>query len=135
MLKFALIFLFCISLYSKDIAASAQLPDHKENKFPHRMWMFWDTNIEKAPIFIQLCVNNLRHFAEVSGWELILLSNENIFNYLSPETSEKLRDMKSKIGKVSPTALSDLHRIFVMYENGGMWIDISSVMVRDLSWV
>jgi mannosyltransferase OCH1-like enzyme len=135
MRKLALILLICISLCSKDIAASAQLPGQRENKFPHRMWVYWNSNIEKAPIFVQLCVNNLRHFAEVSGWELIVLSDESVFNFLSPESSEKLRNMKSKLGKISSTSLSDLHRIFIMYENGGMWIDISSVMVRDLSWI
>jgi hypothetical protein len=83
----------------------------------------------------QLCVNNIRHYAQISGWELILFDNDSVFNYLTPESGEKLRLLKRNIKNLQVQGLSDLHRMFVLHDNGGMWNDITSIFVRDLSWV
>lgn len=49
------------------------------NRFPHKLWIYWhDKDISSAPIFVQLCINNIRHFAGLSGWEVNLVDNHNI---------------------------------------------------------
>lgn len=56
----------------------------KSQRFPHKLWLYWhDPNINNVPIFIQLCVNNMRHYAAASGWELVLANNETIYQYIS----------------------------------------------------
>lgn len=29
----------------------------------------------------------------------------------------------------------DIFRLFLLYENGGMWLDTNSFFVRDLNWI
>lgn len=50
----------------------------KKDIFPHRLWMYWNSHIETAPIVTQLCVNTIRKTAQANNWELILLSSQNI---------------------------------------------------------
>ena len=30
---------------------------------------------------------------------------------------------------------ADIMRLFLIYENGGMWVDTNTVLLRDLKWV
>jgi hypothetical protein len=41
----------------------------------------------------------------------------------------------NKRGGLFVQALADLYRIFILHDNGGMWLDITSILLRDLSWV
>ena len=111
------------------------------NRFPHKLWLYWnDKDLSHAPIFTQLCVNNIKHFAGVSGWEVTIVDNDSVFEYLTEESGKRLRQAKERISvllenRPSPQDLADLHRLFLLQDNGGMWVDISSVFLRDLSWV
>lgn len=59
-------------------------PAKKENRFPHKLWLYWnDPNFDNAPIFVQLCLNNIRHYTEASGWELIVVDDQSISKYIS----------------------------------------------------
>lgn len=40
----------------------------KKNIFPHRLWTYWNSHIESAPIVTQLCVNTIRKTAEANNW-------------------------------------------------------------------
>jgi hypothetical protein len=35
------------------------------------IWVYWNTGIVNAPIFVQLCVANMRESAKSSGFQLI----------------------------------------------------------------
>lgn len=111
------------------------------NRFPHKLWLYWnDKDLSRAPVFTQLCVNNIRHFAAVSGWEATIVDNDSVFQHLTEESGKRLRLAKERISvllenRPSPQDLADLHRLFLLHDNGGMWVDISSVFFRDLSWV
>jgi hypothetical protein len=37
-------------------------------QFPKILWTYWSSDLRNAPIFTIICINNLIHYAEVSGW-------------------------------------------------------------------
>ena len=111
------------------------------NRFPHKLWIYWhDPDISSAPLFTQLCINNIKHYAALSGWELTIINNDNIGQYITEESNKKLTFLKQRIPLLAkrgltPQALSDLFRSFLLHDNGGMWNDISIAHVRDFSWI
>ena len=75
-IRFILVLILVISSLCKQANTS--------NRFPHKMWIYWnDPNLTNAPLFTQLCINNIRHYAEGSGWELVIINNDNIGSYIT----------------------------------------------------
>jgi mannosyltransferase OCH1-like enzyme len=134
---FKLIFITLLYYCLSEVAGAEPASPLRQQPriFPNKLWVFWNSDINKAPIFTQLCVNNIRHYAEISGWELILLNNENIYEYLTSDSSLKILDIRDKRSDLLIQALADIYRIFILHDNGGMWLDITSVLLHDLSWV
>lgn len=84
-----LIFLAIIITLSQGTNISNIKLQEKKNEtsiFPHKLWIYWDNNIDEAPIFTQLCINNIRYYTKISNWQLILLNKTNVNNYLSKKS-------------------------------------------------
>ena len=37
--------------------------------FPKIIWTSWDSGLDTVKIFTKLCINNMNHFAKLSGFE------------------------------------------------------------------
>ena len=46
----------------------------EEPHFTKILWVFWDKG-DQLSLFTHLCVNNMRHFANISGWEFKFLTD------------------------------------------------------------
>lgn len=84
----------------------------------NKVWFCWLQGYDNAPDLIKACYNSLKK--NMPNNEIILLSEENISNYV--ELPEYINE-KYKKGKISRPHYSDLLRISLLCKHGGMWID------------
>jgi mannosyltransferase OCH1-like enzyme len=124
----ALAFFFTISIINT-------VPVHfniTPNGFPKVIWSYWEQGIEAAPFFTKLCVKNRDRIAEAEGWKHVFLSNSNLNEYIDPEEVESLMAISTKR---FIQLKADLIRLLLILKYGGLWIDINSYILGDLSWV
>lgn len=82
------------------------------------IWVFWWQGEENAPDIVKACIKSIRKNA--NGHEVLVLSQHNYQNYVSlPEIVKKKHD-ENIIGHAF---YSDMIRLALLSEYGGMWID------------
>ena len=83
-----------------------------------KIWMCWWQGEENAPEIVRACIDSVRRNA--GGHEVIVITDENLSDYVHiPDwVLEKVR-----AGIMSRTNLSDLLRLSLLAEHGGMWLD------------
>ncbi len=105
-------------------------------EIPKILWTFWDTGFDSARLFTRMCINNMAYYSNISGWQFRFLSNQNYTNYISEENRNRLDKMythsKHIIGRQN---WADLMRLFLIHQNGGMWIDTNSFFLGNFSWI
>ena len=90
------------------------------------IWVFWWQGEDDAPVLIKQCLKCLR--ANAGDHPVILISRHNFKNYVSIP-SYILEKVNS--GIISLTHFSDILRMSLLYEHGGLWLD-SSILVTKL---
>lgn len=83
-----------------------------------KIWMCWWQGEENAPEIVKACIDSVRRNA--GGHEVVVITDENFSDYVDiPDwVLEKVR-----AGIMSRTNLSDLLRLSLLAEHGGMWLD------------
>ena len=105
-------------------------------EIPKILWTFWDSGFDSAKLFTRMCVNNMEHFSRTSGWDFRFLSNHNYSRFLSQDSQDRLDRMyRTSEHKISKQNWADLMRLFLVYENGGMWLDTNSFFLGDFQWL
>lgn len=121
------------------IIVALLVPLQASDKFyeiPKILWTFWDSGFDSAKLFTKMCINNMAHYSRISGWEFRFLSNENYTRFLSKESLARLDNMYlNSEHKISKQNWADLMRLFLVFENGGMWIDTNSFFLGNFSWL
>lgn len=95
--------------------------------FSDKIWICWFQGEEEAPEIVKKCINSVRKHA--SGDEVIILTEENITDFVTIPNIvlEKYRD-----GQISKTHFSDIVRLNLLAQQGGLWVDATVFMTRDL---
>jgi hypothetical protein len=92
------------------------------NQAPKKIWTYWDNPI-KIPKTVELCIASWKRFHP--EYEIVLLTKKNYKGYvIIPEeliTNQNFND--------SPQRFSDLIRLWVLAEHGGVWMD-ASILVK-----
>ncbi|WP_195419790.1 capsular polysaccharide synthesis protein [Collinsella sp. D33t1_170424_A12] len=97
--------------YVAPLPASDPLLDGK-------IWMCWWQGEDSAPEIVRTCIESVRRNA--GGHEVIVITDDNLSDYVDiPEwVLEKVR-----CGVMSRTHLSDLLRLSLLADHGGLWLD------------
>lgn len=107
------IYEYCENKYAKNIPeidVDEYLPDKDV------IWCCWLQGLKQAPLIVQLCIESLKRF----GKEVRILTAENISEYVEiPDYIMR----KWKEGAMTDTHFSDILRIELLAERGGLWID------------
>ena len=83
------------------------------------IWICWLQGIENAPEIVKKCVDSVkRNLPE--DFELILITEENFYEYLKPLPFVVDKFHK---GMISRAHFSDILRVELLYIYGGCWID------------
>lgn len=101
----------------------------KTMEFPHReshgtgneagpIWLCWWQGAEAAPEIVKACVSSV--YAHAGSRQVILVTEETYRQYTAiPEWAVE----KFRRGVISPTHFSDILRLSLLAEHGGIWLD------------
>lgn len=93
------------------------LPDD-DPAYQGKVWLCWWQGIDNAPALVQRCVESIQR--NVKEHDVIILTDENYRRYVDiPDwIVEKYHN-----GIISRTHFSDLLRLCILAEHGGLWLD------------
>jgi len=92
------------------------------------IWTIWWQGAENMPAIVSRCYQTLLHFS--NNHNVTLITKENYMNYVHlPEYIIKKAERK----KISVTHLSDIIRVCLLYEHGGLWLDSTVLLTRSLA--
>ena len=93
------------------------------------IWMCWFQGWDNAPDLCKLCVESWRYHNP--DWKIVLLDNSNLIDYIDIESVlPGVRDLAPN------AAYSDIIRLFLLRNYGGVWADSSVFCNKPLDeWV
>lgn len=99
------------------------------NSFPKNIWIYWDTSkTNKLSPSVQFCIENIKYLKK--DWKINFLTNKNINRYI--KNNRILNILNSEI---EPNFKSDLIRLYLIYNYGGVYLDASICLFTSLDWV
>lgn len=84
----------------------------------NKIWVCWWQGLDNAPLIVQRCVESIRRNA--GNREVIVITDENYEQYVHIPDWVKA---KQEAGIITRTNLSDLLRLSLLAEHGGLWLD------------
>jgi len=93
------------------------------------IWSFWDTH--NKPDLVRASINSWK--INAPNWNIIILSNENIYDYLDKSELPRNFDTIEKTNSIQ--FKSDLIRLLLLYKYGGLWLDASLFLLTDINWL
>lgn len=84
------------------------------------VWVYWNNGFDKAPDIVKKCILSTKAISKQMNWDFVLLDSSNLYEYIElPEYIETLHNN----GKIKEALYSDLLRISILAEYGGIWAD------------
>lgn len=114
---------YLIKYLPKNIPDITEQSVSDYSKLP--IWQLWLQGEDNAPDIIKNCLRSVKKYNPER--QVILLTNENIHNYISLPSF--IIDKYNK-GIISNTHYSDIIRVILLHKYGGTWID-ATVMLTD----
>lgn len=109
-----------------DRIQKINIPQQDEN-YKECIWICWWQGMENAPELVKRCVASIQNHA--GNHEIIIITDENYRNFVNfPAWIEE----KHKKGIITKTHLSDLLRISLLAQYGGIWLDSTFFCTGDL---
>lgn len=87
-----------------------------------RIWYFWEGS---KPVHIQLCERTLRN--KCTNFEIIQIDKSNIHNYINIDIT--------RLHNLSLPNQSDIISYMLLYEHGGVWLDLDNIVLKPLDGV
>ena len=96
----------------------------------HNIWMYWHQGWEEAPEVVLKCRDSWEKYN--TGWNILFLDQYTLQSYIESSVIEHLRSKR----KLSIAALSDLIRLSLLDQHGGIWVDSTVLCLRPLgNWL
>ena len=91
------------------------------------VWVLWWQGLDAAPDIVKICVNSIKK--NIGNRKLIILDENNYKDYtnLHPRYEKMLEN-----GVISKTQFSDLLRLNLLYNRGGIWLDSTYLLTGNL---
>lgn len=94
-----------------------------QEEIPRIIWTYWQPS--PAPAFIQACLANWRRFAP--DHQLRLLDRDSVDQWLPA--------LRTDFDEMPANRQADWLRIQLLARHGGVWMDASMLLSRDLGWL
>lgn len=93
---------------------------------PERAFTIWFQGEDKAPALVKACFRSMRRHLKQ---ELVVLDENTLFDWITlPEHIVR----KWKEGKIPHTQFSDICRIELLFEHGGLWFDATDYVTAPV---
>ena len=86
-------------------------------------WVCWLQGIESAPVVVKHCYASINKWLQ--DWSIVLITAENFSDYAT--LPDFIID-KWKSGIISNTHFSDILRLQLLIEHGGLWLDATTML-------
>lgn len=96
-----------------------------ESSLHNRIWICWWQGLDNAPEIVKACVESIKRNA--GKYEVTIITEENYKEYV--HIPEWVEEKRSK-GIISRTHMSDILRLCLLAEHGGMWLDATFLCVK-----
>lgn len=113
--------------YKSFLDSYDYLPELKvvDNTFRDKVWVCWWQGIENSPQIVKRCVESIQRNSP--NHEVIIVTEDNYHQFVDfPEWLEE----KKKKGIISRTHYSDLLRLEILANYGGVWLDSTFFCVK-----
>ena len=99
------------------------------DNFRRVIWTCWFQGLDDAPSLVQRCIQSwIKHNP---GWDLRCLDRHTVLHY-----APSLNDLNLTNAVITAASLSDIVRINLLHEYGGVWVDASLFCNRPLdAWL
>ena len=95
------------------------------DNFRRVIWTCWFQGLDDAPSLVQRCIQSwIKHNP---GWDLRCLDRHTVLHY-----APSLNDLNLTNAVITAASLSDIVRINLLHEYGGVWVDASLFCNRPL---
>lgn len=90
------------------------------------VWVFWMQGYDKAPVLVKKCIDSIR---KSTSHPVLLITKDNIDDYLNlPEYITR----KYNQGIITNAQFSDILRMSLLSEYGGLWIDATVFVPKKI---
>jgi len=116
-----------IRKYIRVSEAKPELEANNQNK--KCIWFMWFQGIDNAPSIVRKCYESIQSNMNSAGYKIIILDERNMFDYVHmPGTIvEKWRN-----GSIGNANFSDLCRVALLCEYGGLWLDATTLLTGQI---
>lgn len=91
------------------------------------VWRFWYQGEKNMPYPVDLCVESVKRHA--NEHPIVFIDSNNYEDYVTLPSSIK---EKIKTGRITIAHLSDILRLALLHEHGGIWLDSTFYLTRDI---
>lgn len=116
--------------YAPAIRKVTPAPLNNPGEEPERIFAIWFQGEEQAPPLVKACFRSMRRHLDMP---LVVLDEKTLFEWIKlPEYVVK----KWKEGKIPHTQFSDICRVELLYQHGGLWFDATDYITAPIpQWV
>ena len=97
----------------------------ESNQVPKIIWIYWQQGLEAAPNLIQECISSW--ITLNPDWEVNILDQNNASKFV------ELKVPQEKLCKLRVAHQSDLLRLALLENHGGVWVDATLLCVTPLN--
>ena len=91
------------------------------------IWVCWWQGETQMPDIVKVCYQSIQKHA--CKHPVVLLTSENEHEYLKIPENIRRKYLENKISR---THYSDIARMYLLKEHGGIWIDITNFLTQDI---
>jgi hypothetical protein len=110
-----------LSRYLNGDLRNAILESRSPRELPQIVWTYWQQGERTAPDLVQRCIDSWRTLNP--GWDVRVLDQETVPRYIS---------MHGVPQSIRVQHYSDILRIRLLDEHGGVWVDATTLCARPL---
>lgn len=105
----------------KGAEADGQMAaSHAQRSVPKVVWFSWLQGLEQAPDFVKVCLQSQKKHLPDYEFRIVDMDNYHQWVHLPPYVVKKFRK-----GLIPPALFSDLLRLTLLKQYGGVWMDAS----------
>lgn len=101
---------------------------NEQDLIPRTIWVLWYQGQADAPFLVQKCIDSW--VKQNPTWEVVILNNDNLGEYIVSDLPA------DKLESISLTEQSNLVRLQLLSDYGGVWADATTICMAPLDeWI
>lgn len=112
--------------YADDVKKMTPRPPQNPANEPERAFTIWYQGEENAPELVKACIRSMRRHLDM---EVVVIDKDTLSDWI--QLPDYVME-KWKKGMISHTAFSDICRVELLYQHGGLWFDATDFVTAPV---